>query len=838
MTTPDFSIAIAAAAQAQATAQLMTQEECELRMFHGGIERATNMMNRAEADGRAHQNPYAKELLRDYVLPLAEALRQEMAPSGRAGRRQAHVVLLQALDPDTVAYLVVRTALDCLLRVTSKENAMDNHRKLAYELGRTVHCELVLAQIEDYNPGLYYTLAHDFQRKLSKDERHRMTVFKRQAHDAGILFTEWPKGARDQVGMYLLEILEVAGLIDIGPQFIARGKTQYRSVALAQDIIQRINEVKDFVALTMPVYGPCVAPPRDWTTPSDGGYYTREMRRTHNTIVRSSNMVRQLVRGADMPIVLTAVNALQRTRWSVNERMLRTIYAVAGAFDTKEIVGPDNTPRPEKPLWLATDGKDAMTEEREAELKLWKRKMTDWYEARKLAGARFGRFYSATRSAEMFKAYPAIHFVYFADSRGRLYPMTYGLNPQGSDLQKALLQFADGKPVDTPEAIRWFHVQGANKWGFDKATLAERAAWVVERQDLLLSFADDPVNNNGWKEADSPLQFLAWCFEYAEWVRDTDGSFVSRLPISMDGSCNGLQNLSALLRDEIGGAATNLTNSGVMQDIYRRVAEAAMVRLQALHYDDPAKERLRVLWVKHGISRSLVKRSVMTTPYGVTRRSAIDYVISDSLKEGACGDTFTKAEWMMAATIVMDAVWPAIGDVVVKGREAMDWLKTSARVIVKHLPEEKEGLMEWDTPSGFPASQAYYEAEVVRIKSRLHGPCQINVVSELDSPDPSRHSSGLAPNFVHSMDAAHLHLTTAAAFSAGIDALAMIHDDYGTHAADAEKLYRLIREQFVRMYEEHDPIAAFKARYPEVAEPPTKGTLNIRDVLDSPYFFS
>jgi DNA-directed RNA polymerase len=833
----NFSEAIQRAAEQQALPKLMTQEECELRMFNGGIERATSMMNRAEVDGRAHQNPYAKELLRDYVLPLAEALRQEMAPT-KAGRRQAHVALLRALDPDVVAYLTVRTAIDSLLRTTSSTAVVDNHRKLAYELGRTVHCELVLAQIEDYNPGLYYTLAHDFQRKLSKDERHRMTVFKQQAHKAGILFTEWPKGARDQVGMYLLEILEIAGLLEISPQYIEKGKTAYRKVALAQDIIVRINEVKDFVALTMPVYGPCVEAPKDWTTPTDGGYYTREMRRTHNTVVRASNMVRQMVRTADMPIVLGAVNALQRTRWAVNQRVLDTVYAVARAFNTKEIVGTDTTPKPVAPAWLAVNGKEDMSPDQEVELKHWKRLMTQWYEARKLAGSRFGRFYSATRSAEMFKDYPAIHFVYFADSRGRLYPMTYGLNPQGSDLQKAMLRFADGKPVDTPEAIRWFHVQGANKWGFDKATLAERAAWVTERQDLLMSFADDPVNNNGWKDADSPLQFLAWCFEYADWVRDNTGTFVSHLPISMDGSCNGLQNLSALLRDEVGGAATNLTDSGFMQDIYRRVAEAALARMIAMAYDDPIKESLRKRWIEHGINRSMVKRSVMTTPYGVTRRSAIEYVVTDYLKEGKAPGVFEKPEFMHAATILMDSVWPAIGDVVVKGREAMDWLRTSARSIVKGLPEDKEGLMEWDTPSGFPASQAYYEAEVVRIKSRLHGPCQINVVSELDSADPGRHASGLAPNFVHSMDAAHLHLTTREAAREGIDALAMIHDDYGTHAADAEKLYRIIREQFVSMYENHDPIAAFKARYPQIAEPPSRGTLDIRDVLTSPYFFS
>jgi DNA-directed RNA polymerase len=814
--------------------ELLTQEQVEQRMFYGGIARAEGMMQKAEEQGRAHQNPYAKEIFNEYVLPLAQAIRAEQDAS-KAGRRQAHAALLKGLDADAVAFLAVRTVIGSLMD-GAKEH---QHRAVAYEIGRTVHCELVLAQIEDFNPALYHTLARDFQRRLSKDERHRMTVFKRQANETGILLTEWPKGSRDQVGMYVLGMLEVAGLIEIGPTRLNRGKQETRAVALSFDVLSRINEVKDYIAMTMPVYGPCVEVPRDWTTPTDGGFYTKELRRTCPSLVRCSATNRPLYREAQMPTVLTAVNALQRTAWAVNVQMLDTVHKIAGAFTTKEIVSLVDHPKPTRPEWLDTADTKNLDDARKLELKAWKRKMTEWYEARKLMGTRYGRFYSATRAAEMFRDYPAIYFVYFADSRGRLYPMTYGMNPQGSDLQKSLLRFAKGKPVETPDAIRWFHVHGANKWGYDKATLEERHKWVTDHQDMILSFATDPLNNSGWKDADSPLQFLAWCLEYRDWVMDSSGSFLSHLPISMDGSCNGLQNLSALLRDEVGGQATNLTANAVMEDIYRRVAEATTRRLATTFYEDTAKERLRLLWLEHGVDRSVVKRSVMTTPYGVTRKSATDYVVTDYLKEGKA-PVFDKSEYMDAAAVLMAAAWPAIGDVVIKGREAMEWLTRAARCIMKELgkQEDEEAFIWWETPSGFPASQAYYEAEVFKIKTRLHGPAQINILSETDEPSPSRHASGLAPNFVHSMDAAHLHLTTQAASLRGIDALAMIHDDYGTHAADAQNLYQIIREQFVLMYETNDPIAAFEKKYPCVPPAPSKGSLDIREVLQSPYFFS
>lgn len=813
---------------------LMTQLEVEERMYLGGITRAENMMAKAEDAGRAHQNPYAKELFNEFVLPLASAIKADIT-SKRAGRRQAHVMLLDGLDTDAVAFLSVRYVISTLL-----SSRPENHRQLAYGIGRTVHRELVLAQIEQEAPDLYHTLSNDFARRLSKDERHRLVVFMQQAEKAGLDITKWDIGSREQVGFYIMGLLETAGLLVLGTEVRTGYKRDALEVLMHPDIVERIDKVKAYVAVSMPVYGPCVEPPLDWGPGKTGGYHTQKMRSANSTLIHGSRACRKLGREADMPVVYNAVNALQRTAWAVNKRMLETVFAVAGEFSTKEIVSLNDTPAPARPAWLSDDWtkqpKDQWPVDKQAEFKQWKRDTAEWHTERKLLGGRYARFYSATRAADMFKDQPAIYFVYFADSRGRLYPLTYGLNPQGSDLSKALIHFSEGKPLSSESAVKWFHVQGANKWGFDKATLADRVQWVKERSDLICSFADDPVNNQGWTEAGDPLQFLAWCFEYADYLRNPN--FVSRIPISMDGSCNGLQNLSAMFRDEVGGAATNLTANTVMRDIYGDVAKAATVRLAAkLAVTTDEEERALITkWLEFGVARSAVKRSVMTTPYGVTERTAIDYIIDDYLRQNM-GPTFDKTQYRRAAITLMSCVWPAIGDVVVKGREAMDWLKKSARQIVKtNLREDK--LVVWPTPSGFPASQAYYEVEVHRVRTHLHGPHAIRVHVEGDNADPHRHANGLAPNFVHSMDAAHLHLSTADAAAHGIDSLAMIHDDYGTHAADAQKLFDIIRKQFVAMYLACDPPAELCKLYPVLSAPPTKGNLDIMEVLESDFFFS
>jgi DNA-directed RNA polymerase len=535
--------------------------------------------------------------------------------------------------------------------------------------------------------------------------------------------------------------------------------------------------------------------------------------------------------------VLRAVNMIQGTAWQVNTEILEVVLALAKDENFGEIVssaGKEDT-RPPRPEWISPDRKMADMSEREQQaMRSWKTATRIWHEKNKLDAGRYIRFGSAVRMAQRYKHRKAIWFVWFADTRGRLYPaVAGGISPQGSDLQKALLRFADALPLSTPGAVRWFLINGANKWGFDKATLDARAEWVVERDELLISFGEDPLSNRGWMDADKPLQFLAWCIEYARWRRDPE-FFVSQLPVGMDGSCNGLQNLSACLRDEVGGKATNLVVNEVMEDIYRRVAEAAMPRLQALRYEEPEKEEVRLIWTKVGVSRSLTKRSVMTTPYGVTRLTAEKYLVSDNLAAGAVPE-FNTSQYKLAASVLMDAVWPAIGDVVVKGVQLMSWLKKSSRKIVK---ESGDPEISWMSPSGFPAHQTYYKTASFQVKTHLHGSYHIRTTEKKDEPDAGRHASGMAPNFVHSLDAAHLHMTVAALAEQGVTSIMAVHDDLGCHAANADVLFKTIREEFVKMYTTHDPVQELCSKYPYLTDPPSKGSLNIEEVLDSDYFFS
>lgn len=797
----------------------MDQRTLELEMVQIGKEHAENAHATAEEKGRAASNPYASAIHRRFVEPLAKLIREKYTHAevkrGRTGRIK---VLLGGLDPLVVAYLTTRTLLNVLVPAPDTAGTM-----LYSKVGSTIYGEALLRQFEEINPALFHVLTRDLKRRLSKDERHRVRVFRHEAKEHGIELPEWATGDRVLVGLALLREAEGLGLVV--RRTAARGGKTTDFIDLDPKIRSLLDNIKEFVSLTVPMHMPCVERPMPWVSPNDGGWHTPEMRRVDPSCITSESFVND----EDVPpFVLEQLTRLQDTRWQINRRMLETVRTVSKHFDVGEVMSAEDLPRPPRPVWLTNDTqKENMDELQLEEFVRWKRDTAAWHTERKSRVTRWGRFYEAMRVATRFEHIPVIHFVYQADYRGRFYAKSRGVSPQGSDLQKALLRFADGGKLDTPEAIWWFKINGANRFGFDKAELDERVAWVDEHEAMILRMAQDPISYRDWTEADKPFQFLAWCFEYADW-RAFPESFRTHLPVGLDGSCNGLQHLSALSRDEVGGSATNLT-PGPRRDIYELVA-AELTRI--LRDEEPGE--FRDLWLQHGITRKLTKRSVMTLPYGATRFACADFIEKDYLRVGYAPE-IAKDQHMAAATWLSYRLWSAIGEVVIRGQKVMAWLQQSAR----HVVEKGHDEVAWTTPNGFRVRQRYAAVRKLRLVSRLHGSTQVTMhVQEYDEDkvDGRRHILGVAPNFVHSLDAAHMQRVIDRSAEHGITRLAMIHDDYGTTADQTARLYEIIRQEFFLLYRQ-DPLADLANEY-DLNKFNDLGDLDLSSVLASAHFFS
>jgi len=103
-----------------------------------------------------------------------------------------------------------------------------------------------------------------------------------------------------------------------------------------------------------------------------------------------------------------------------------------------------------------------------------------------------------------------------------------------------------------------------------------------------------------------------------------------------------------------------------------------------------------------------------------------------------------------------------------------------------------------------------------------------------------RQVNGIAPNFVHSLDACHLMKTVISAKdNYDIESFAVVHDSFGTHACDIEHLGMVLRETFVDMYQE-DVLKKFMKDQGDLDLPslPEYGKLNVEEVKDAEFFFS
>jgi DNA-directed RNA polymerase len=102
----------------------------------------------------------------------------------------------------------------------------------------------------------------------------------------------------------------------------------------------------------------------------------------------------------------------------------------------------------------------------------------------------------------------------------------------------------------------------------------------------------------------------------------------------------------------------------------------------------------------------------------------------------------------------------------------------------------------------------------------------------------ARQLSGFSPNLVHSIDAAMLMETVRRLQGYGIHSFSLIHDSYGTHAADIDKLHSVLRQVFYDIYKDGKFLEELKETMLSDRDIPEQGTLDISEVLVSKYFFN
>jgi DNA-directed RNA polymerase len=806
-----------------------------------GIERYNAAL---ESQGQA-QMPPGMKLIRDTVIPLAEAIEAftTEATSGRAGRDVSRAKFLLQFDPKTVAYITAKVCINSLSQDLKLQAVAFN---VAGLLEDTINFDLIKKE----EPKVYSRLLNKIK-KSSANGSYRHIIMRNTQNKAQIASIKWGRNDKMNLGLHLIRMMEqTTGYIKIEPLVVGAKDTPL-ILTTPPDIQEWLEKSHSNCELLNPLSLPMVVPPRPWNAPYNGGYLTKPL--SYALIKTQNRNLLEEYKSIDMPKIYRAVNALQNTAWRINKTVLKVMAEIwDGGSSLGGLPMRDDELPPAKNYSDPEENPEAHRAWRVEAAKVHERNMKLRHARRIMA--------HKIRLADKFQEFEAIYFPHVLDWRGRIYPVAVHLNPQADDAGKALLTFSEGKPLGVNGAY-WLAVHGANCAGVDKVSFEERVQWVQDHEQEILDSAFDPLDGKRfWAEQDSPFQFLAFCFEWAGYtVQGQD--YVSHLSVSWDGSCNGLQNYSAMLRDEIGGKATNLIPSDTPSDIYSEVAKEAqaivaedakrpmpVVKPRAPGSKKTEAEELRDKIVaaqnwNGKIARGIAKRPTMTLPYGAGRYGFSDQIQAELVKlSHGKAEPYIQGEDFQNAVYLAEVMEDAIGNVVVKAKQAMDWLKEVAKIAAK------DGLpIHWDTPSGFLVVQDYRKYDGVRLDSTIAGVrTQLTLRVESDAIDTRKQAQGIAPNFVHSMDASHLVLTVNKCLDVGITSLAMIHDSYGTHAADADTLSEQLREAFIEQYS-GDVLGVFienlRQQLPEelmkqLPERPTPGKLELAGVRDSRYFFA
>ena len=560
------------------------QVELEREMREHGLSRYHKNLARKVDRGQEANTDYGQYLLRATVEKLEEAIQTYLydAFKGKAGRAATGAVLVDALEPAVVAVITLRVVLNQITRQRAYTSA-------SIALGMAIEDEVRIRCYEENNPGLFKVVMRDLEERSQSYTYKRKKIFE-TGRKQGIEWRVWTQRERLLVGNALIDLtISETGLLE--HKIMNKEGKKRRLLLPSETTMKAIKDLTAFKEVLKPEFYPCIAPPKDWTTPYSGGYHTHHIRDLTLVKTNNHNYLSEL-KHFDMPHVYGAINAMQQTAFKVHTGVLDTLKDI---WDTgihiPTLPPSENFPVPAKPLDIATN-KEART--------AWKRQAVIIHTENNRLDSKRLLLRKTIEVADRFKDEETLYMVYQLDFRGRIYAVPNYLNPQGPDFAKGLLTFAEGKPIDENGAC-YLAIHGANCFGYDKVGLQDRIDWVQKNSDRIVNIAKDPLADLWWaKEASSPFQFLAFCFEWAGWIKHGDG-FVSNLPISADGSCNGLQHFAAMLRSTTTGKEVNLVPNDDPQDIYQKVADKVTDMLKDM--DDP----LAKLWLDFGVKRGVLK---------------------------------------------------------------------------------------------------------------------------------------------------------------------------------------------------------------------------------------
>ena len=399
------------------------------------------------------------------------------------------------------------------------------------------------------------------------------------------------------------------------------------------------------------------------------------------------------------------------------------------------------------------------------------------------------------------------YFPVFADFRGRIYPITNFLSYQGNDLARSLLLFSDGEKINK-EGNKYLDVYLANLAGYDKLSWDTRLKKSKEiiKEIIQMDSILDYFNKHSDKISE-PFQFISILYAKLDLIKNNYNNKIYN-PILFDASCSGIQHIAALtLEKELAKNVNLYTDSNnpqedLPQDFYtyalgkinKRLRESEISKLQNINF-----------------SRKIIKRSVMTIPYNISLSGVGDQLLEHFEKNW---DINEKTYYVTIPG------WATLNDtdIYLNSSEYGKLTKYTFEVLTQDLPSLKalnnyfnsiitmlvklNLPITWKTPAGLKLRYTNIKFNAIKTKSKLvPGGKTVTISLPTGNINLAKMKRSFMPNFIHSLDAANVHLLLMKLFDRSVNIpVYTIHDCFATSPNNMEFLNKIVKESFIDIY--------------------------------------
>lgn len=540
---------------------IQDQLELENEMMSLGTERYINNINKKNEFESAHLQSIVSKI----ILPFSECIKSITEEQNNNYTRGHEPPLLalsrkrsyetdKPLNSDQVSFIVCRELLSSI---------RDKHHKmvrLSYDVGNIINQNLNVSD------------------RLSESQLFRLGVSL-----VSMFCDKFNLLVKNELGFYDTKSKNKEYLIQPTEEFLS----------FIEDKIEDIAEFNN-------VMYPMIHIPCDWNSHGKGGGFYSDKLKT--------NIIKRRTVDEDSGInelIANSINLIQSTPWKVND-YIKDVLDELNKYKPKSLkkLYPNKVPSdPPRPFSEDIAYKDLNDEQKKTH-QLWRRDCSRYEKNRKANQSIIISRSASMKQAARFKN-KTIYFPHDADYRVRTYNrcMT-GLNTQGDDNQKGLIQLANSRPIKTASGARWMSINLANLVGHDKLKLDERYSWCINNEDLIRDVVKDPIKCDLWHSWDKPLQGLAAANEYVKWLNNPEASINTH--VQLDGLCNGCQHLTAITKDEQVAPHVGLVYTEERGDVYQYVCDATIKQITGTgKFSDE--------WISSGLmTRSLPKTPVMT----------------------------------------------------------------------------------------------------------------------------------------------------------------------------------------------------------------------------------